>query len=930
MIKLREYQRETHDSMQLFYERGMNRQLVRIFTGGGKGFIPEQPIATPRGFIPIKEISVGDSVFGKNGKPTTVTGVFPQQRQEIFKVTFSDDTFVHTDGPHLWKVRYSRTPKTWMVKSTDELMAGGLHYNNGRARWYIPLADPIEYPDADLPLDPYLMGAFLGDGSLRPGGSVMISSADEEIIDHFRAKFIVNYQGQYDYSIIGEKNGSRSTLINVFRDLDLYGKLSIDKHIPEIYLRGSVEQRVALLQGLMDTDGYVSRAGNAVNYSTSSERLARDVAELIRSLGGYTAIRRKKTTHNDSFTLNAFINNLNPFRLERKRKRWHSKRWSKSKAIVSIESAGESETICISVAAEDRLFVASDYIVTHNTGGVAVILPETFPDLAKHGLIFLSHRREILMAAYLKFKEQYRGKAWCGIEMGELHATGQEDYLFVSVDSLGRMDSERIRKYKERDFGIIIADEGHHVTRDGVWDNILNFFGVGSDPSQFRRLPDGSKPLSVFMTATPHRNDGKSLDPFLDVVAADYDIKYGMREGWLTGIVPYYAYPEDYEWKDMPAENRVDFLAKAWQEYGNDMRTLIFAKNIEESEMLAATLNRHEIAVAGHVDYKTPDETRTDIIDRFALPYGDPNAIDVLTNRLIASEGYDNPLIQCIVDNAPTESQSLYIQKIGRGLRPSFDAKIDSWDTAEERKEAIRLSQKPSLVYVTTFPVKHGLDMAAAIFGLPKGAAPHGIELSTIIDVLEYEEKTIPEAPTRAIEGIESMKVALKRQDIWTQTVYNEPLRSLTPLRWVRRGDDWAALRLPSNPFSKAVVDQTPTIIYWKPAGDKGYQMTLVREGGWIKSKGHAVGAAVRPINHFVPTLDRAIKASDEWLRHNANRTYAAMQRHDDTPASEAQIKYLKTNKVAAKWENLTSETAEILKDDLRIRTKLTETGLMG
>ena len=560
------------------------------------------------------------------------------------------------------------------------------------------------------------------------------------------------------------------------------------------------------------------------------------------------------------------------------------------------------------------------------TSGIAAFLPEKFPDLADRGVVFLSHRREILYQAYRTFKRRWGNEKWIGIEMGEYHCTGEEDFIFASVDSIGRWMGNRIGKFRHRYPGIIICDEGHHVALDGTWDNILNFFGVGSDPEQYHTFEDGSKPLSVFMTATPVRSDGQGLHPFLDEFVVDFDIAYGIREGWLCDIRAYHAELQGDDYSAFDPEQQVDFLIKTWEKWGHGMRTLGFAKNVSQSEMLAATLADRGYA-AGHVDATTPDELRQEIVRRFALDYGNPEALEFMSNRLIFTEGYDNPLIQSILDNAPTDSQSLYIQKVGRGLRVDPDVDLGSYRTADQRKEAIRTSRKPFLTYITAFPLKHGLDMPATLFGLPKNVDTQAKMLSEIVDVIQNEEEELPEAPTRDLAGMDSLDIRLKRQDIWTQTVYNEELKALTPLRWIM-GENHASLRLPTNPWAKGVTERTPIVIHYERGPDDRWHLHRVTEGGWIDQIKRPARAKHQDMDHVEFDIHDGIKKVDRWLQENEPSLYQMMQRDHEGPATARMIDYLKRKKVRANFEALTMETAQILKDAALITPKLKQFNL--
>ena len=556
---------------------------------------------------------------------------------------------------------------------------------------------------------------------------------------------------------------------------------------------------------------------------------------------------------------------------------------------------------------------------------VAAKLPYSFPELAKHGLVFLSHRREILYQAYRTFKELFKGEKWIGIDMGEREATGFEDFLFISIDSLGRLQSDRILKYKRKHPGIIIVDEAHHAEAEGIWDNVLNYFGVGSDTSQHYRLPGGNlKPLLVFLTATPRPE--RSI-AFIDAVAAEYGIKYAIREGWACDIKSYRESPRYSDYKDWDADMQVDFLIKGWMDYVQGMRTLVFAKNVAQSKLLASTFNEHNIAVAGHIDAKTNEDERKLLVKGFGLPHGHPDEVQVMTNRLIFTEGYDNRYIQCILDNAPTKAQRTYIQKVGRGLRPAPDADIYSFETAAERREAIRKSSKPYLTYLTTFPLEHSLDMAASVFGVGKEVKSKGALLvNEIIDIIENEEADMPEAPFREAQGISSIDVSLKRVDVWTQTVYNTELITISPLRWIS-DTNWCAILLPVNLVSSKKYEQTPTILFWRKDGEKvtGQTVTI---GGWNEDMGHPVKPTVNPLRGEYATLSEAIAATDKAIKRNPS-VAKELHRADSSPASEQIKNYLRRNKVRFNDNKLTTETAILLSDDFKIRKKLTELQLL-
>ncbi|MCP4528576.1 MAG: DEAD/DEAH box helicase family protein [Aestuariibacter sp.] len=225
-------------------------------------------------------------------------------------------------------------------------------------------------PASSYRLDPYILGVLLGDGSLSK--SIRFTSVDEEIIEYVREALpdgcVITKYTEIDYGISGNSKGAThgNPLLQAARHWDLIGKNSNNKHIPEPYLRAPVADRVALLQGLLDTDGYVSTKGT-VQFSSNSIDLIKGVRNLVQSLGGVARQSKKSDVHT-ILTLN-LPEWVKPFRLTRKQERVdaNSKKYHPSRAIVSVELIGEEDAQCITVANSDGLYITNDFIVTHNT-----------------------------------------------------------------------------------------------------------------------------------------------------------------------------------------------------------------------------------------------------------------------------------------------------------------------------------------------------------------------------------------------------------------------------------------------------------------------------------------------------------------------------------------------------------------------------------
>jgi len=359
------------------YMRELNRTILADDMGLGKQNANSEPILTPTGWTTMGDIAVGDYVIGRDGLKTAVVGVFPQGERAIVRVTFSDGSWSRCSWDHLWNVQSpndsARNPERWRTYTTRELVDKGIVDGAGNRKWRIPMVSPVQYDSVSLPLDPYLLGVLLGDGGLS--NRVMRITTDMEILKY------VDIPGIYHphrSEGISEFNIAEGPIADGIRSLGLYGKRSWEKFIPNIFLRGTPQERLKLLQGLMDTDGYAMPDGGA-EFCSTSENLVDGVIELVQSLGGiargrhvaastYTHKGEKKKGRRAERVNIKLPAPLNPFRLSRKRKAYKvPTKYQPIRAIASIEEDGMEEATCIKVAADDELYVTRSFIVTHNT-----------------------------------------------------------------------------------------------------------------------------------------------------------------------------------------------------------------------------------------------------------------------------------------------------------------------------------------------------------------------------------------------------------------------------------------------------------------------------------------------------------------------------------------------------------------------------------
>lgn len=351
-------------------------------------------ILSPTGWKLMGDIQVGDMVIAGDGTPTKVTGVFPQGEKEIFSVTFSDGAKTECCVEHLWltKMRHERNRGTGTVRTLDRIMETLTHKEGEcqRPNHSIPLVGQVQYDSETLPLDPYVLGVLLGDGSFSQASSVGLSSADPEIVEAVRDECtrlgcVLNQRSINDYLIAAAEltrvypARRNNTVLLAVRSFGLSGLSSSDKHIPEQYTMASPLARLALLQGLLDTDGTVDKRTGHVSFCSTSGGLVSGMVDIVRSLGGVATIgksTRNTYTHNgekrigrESRKVSVMLpDGMAYFRLPRKQ--LHAgKRLGVSllRLIVSVESVGKKPAQCIMVEHPSHLYVTDDFIVTHNT-----------------------------------------------------------------------------------------------------------------------------------------------------------------------------------------------------------------------------------------------------------------------------------------------------------------------------------------------------------------------------------------------------------------------------------------------------------------------------------------------------------------------------------------------------------------------------------
>lgn len=327
-------------------------------TSKGKQQRVSEIIPTPSGDKRFGDLTIGDYVFGSNGKPTKVTGTFPQGIQDIYRVNFSDGSYLDTGRDHLWTLQRNGRPD--MTVTSKELMD-----KLPSPKYHIPVVDPIEYSDDHEPIPAYELGMYIADGSVN-SSQIYITKHKGRISDYLQD--IDSELIRYDHpATCGRLRGrAGSKLMRYVKSCGLSKAQSRDKFIPNEWFNKSASVRIKLLQGLMDGDGSVE--GNSI-YTTTSAKLADDVVRLATSLGCLARKSIIKHKRGNYWSVRITRNNFDLFLHKKVKSTSQASNRRKHRTVKSVEIVGKEEAMCISVEAKDQLYVGDTrfHIVTHNT-----------------------------------------------------------------------------------------------------------------------------------------------------------------------------------------------------------------------------------------------------------------------------------------------------------------------------------------------------------------------------------------------------------------------------------------------------------------------------------------------------------------------------------------------------------------------------------
>lgn len=544
-----------------------NFGVLLAYPAIGKPVTIDTMIATPNGWVRNGDLKVGDKVIGSDGKPTNIIAISDQGILDAYRITLSDGASVVAGPDHDWTV-YSRdtkyNSKKTFTKTTTELIESGLYYKDSRKpsrnvpiyKWFIPIVDPVEYKEKELLIDPYTLGILIGDGCMTRE-TVYFTTNDEFCAEEIQKR-------NPDYTVNKNKGGSAQRysitpgFMQKIRQLDL-NKNSHGKRIPPEYLISSKEQRLDLLRGLMDSDGSVQKNNRAFFFS-SNEYLAKDVQQLVWSLGGVAELRssnRISSGRSIEYRVALWLPD-NPFLLPRKAKNYSPRPWFR--AIHSIEKIGKEEMRCITVDAKDHLYVTEDYIVTHNSWLALYMAVQAWKNNRKP--LFLSlemTESEVRNRAYTIMGEgrfSHRKMSAGDVDLEEFKRWGSQYFKdkpslqIISSDGLGEVTPAVLRgKIQQYSPDIVFVDYIQLMQANTPTDNEV--VKIKNISRELKLLAISEQiPIIAIASATPDDATNMNSVPQLGQVAWSKQLAYD-----------------------------VDFLLALGRENGSDTLSCIFRKN---------------------------------------------------------------------------------------------------------------------------------------------------------------------------------------------------------------------------------------------------------------------------------------------------------------------------------------------------------------
>ena len=523
------------------HSNNINEHQLFLVLGTGKGkaqpYSSKIPVPdSETGFVNMGDLKIGDLVFDVHGEPTKILDIFEQGEQDVYQITLADNRTVFCTKEHLWTVFDVRQNKM-MTITLDEMISSykiltTMQGNRKpfRLRYKIPICDSVDYIKKPVPIDPWVLGCFIGNGCCREK-PLTISSGNTEIPNRIASicGFDVKRSSLNNYSYVFYKNGSPVHTKDFFKDIpEIINAYSYEKHIPDKYLYNTSAIRLKLLQGLMDTDGSIAENDGRFHilYSSTSEKLLKQIILILNSFGfgGTICQDSRKEKYKSGFCGNIIFRVPNFVKhkfftlsykhdIALKAINKSQQNYYNGILIKDIKKLDRREQCrCIMVDNPEHLYLTDDYIVTHNTfcSGYGI------GEYGKKALIIM--HRDSLRSQWLEslykmngFTSSYVHEIDSAEELYDIaNGTYNGDYdIYLMTHATFRAGMKRIGTLekamnitKNLGIGIKVIDEAHLEFKDTIlMDMVFNVY------------------RNVYLTATDGRSSKEENSIFRHVFA---------------------------------------------------------------------------------------------------------------------------------------------------------------------------------------------------------------------------------------------------------------------------------------------------------------------------------------------------------------------------------------------------------------------------
>lgn len=415
----------------------------------------------------------------------------------------------------------------------------------------------------------------------------------------------------------------------------------------------------------------------------------------------------------------------------------------------------------------------------------------------KGRMLVLVHREELAEQAADKLKRWNPGRT-VGVEMGDRRSDG-EQLVVASVQTVGRRGSQRLTQFDPADFSAVVCDEAHHSTASS-YGTIFEHFNVQNNPTI----------LSLGVTATVNRADGKGLGDIYQEIVYDMGILDGIKQGWLADLrgirvgttldldgvatrAGDFAVDQLSGAIDTPARN--DLVARAWLDHGDNRQTVVFSVDVQHARNLCDAFKNYGVAseaIWGDDPYRQEK-----------LKAHRDGHLKVLVNCQILTEGYDDWRIGCIVLARPTKSETLYTQIVGRGTR--IPDGISNLIEAQEKGQHIDKSDC-ILIDVVDASSRHSLISLPTLFGMNKDMDLRGKTITKVMEEIEEVKRNKPLVDVSKVKDINTLKTYAEQVDLFKVALAPEVIQ-LSTLQWHKTGDTAYVLLLPGKDSVSIVTD---------------------------------------------------------------------------------------------------------------------------